>query len=110
MDEHKIEGDLSPEEVQKLVQIEELTESGDVVPVPPQINYGISIFAMTDGQPPTVHVTAGELTQDDEIPIPWLIELLRTGVDNLMYQQFKRNLAVEQVRARQARQQANGEG
>lgn len=103
MDEHKEnlnQDELTPDELKKLVQIEELTESGDVVPVPAQINYGISIFAMTDG-PPVVHVTQGQLSDDDEVPLPWLIELLRQAADNLLFESFMRNLAARQLAHRQ---------
>ena len=101
MEDFKEAGDLSPAEIDKLVKIEELAESGDVIPVPAQISFGLSIFAMSDG-PPIVHVTEGSASEinDGEVPIEWLLDLLRQAQDGLLFTKFKQNLAADQMRLR----------
>ncbi|MCP3654338.1 MAG: hypothetical protein GY766_05500 [Herbaspirillum sp.] len=94
------QNEMTPEEVEKAVQIDELAEAGDVVPVPPQIKFGISIFAMSEGTP-VVHVTPGQdMDVDAEIPLEWLSSLLAQAQENLLFMRFKQNLAAEALRAR----------
>lgn len=74
----------------------------DTIEVPPQIEYGISIFQMQDG-PPIVHFTPGPGTEASAVPVSELITLLRTAVDNLQYRQFMERLAQESIHASQQR-------
>ena len=89
--------DLTPQE------LEELTDDKNVVQIPPQYLYGVSIFAMTDGSP-IVHVSASDLWKeehpDGNLPIQALLDLVREAQDNLLYQKFKETLAADAVRAK----------
>lgn len=77
-------------------ELEALTTEEESIPIPPQMAYGISIFAMTDG-PPIVHVSPGE---NEAIPYEALMSLLYEAADNVRYQMFKRNLAADSMARR----------
>ncbi len=102
MDEHEND-EMGSEELAKLVEIDRLVESGDVIAVPPQIHYGLSIFAMTEGDT-VLHVTRGQgMDEDAQVPLANLLALLREATDNVLFMKFEQQLVANSLARRAAK-------